>query len=1276
VVSSSDSTLTNCSVSVATSLDATFSYQTTDPATNQPVGQRDTPVDIPPGGSQSFVLGLTANSETPTTQVEFAFHCDNDGPAPVVPGLNTLLFSASTLPAPDIIALAATVGGNGVSEAPKDDGFGFFTIATINLGAAATVDVEAVVADNSDLLSTILLCETDASGACISGPHPSPITVTVPRNATPTFAVFFNSATKVSFDPARNRLFLNFREGAAIRGSTSVAFRGGGESIRFENAGHPTFMSPHARPITVSGGLVYAANTPADTVDVIDTATRAIVRRINVGIDPVGLAVRPDGREIWVANHVSDTVSVIDTDATSPTFHEVIATVQAIDDTTFSTRFDEPVGVAFANTHKAYVALSPGNEIAVVDTDTYTVTDRLPVQAQDPRAIVVRDGRLYVVAFESNNQTQLSGCTPEKIDGDTCTFDAVEHVFTNNNVLSTHYNADIVKNNAIPDRDLFVFDTTNDQLIDTVEGVGTLLYGLDVDSNGRVFISQSDARNDANGKAGTRKHGLAEMENRAFLNQITRIDCDTGCGQHAFFDLEPRPPAHPAPGMALATPFAIRVSEDDSMLIVTAASSNKLFTLDPGTGTVLDRIEVGAIPRGIALQSAPDGAPLSAWVLNVGDNSVTLVDLSAPPELSVTATITLDDPTPSDVKQGRLAFNDANASTTSTFSCESCHPDGHTDQLTWVLDTPICDVAGCTQIPPRLTMPIRGLRDTAPYHWDGIPGDPYGGNNTSSINSAQPPNCDAKNPESCTRVIVDGGLASTMCDQGSCPTNDEGKPGALDAGARHAMSRFLLSVPYPPPPTRPFHNQLTPNAEDGFFEFSFIHNASGKTTGAPTCGDCHKMPFLVSTNTPGTGMDAPTWRGAYDRWMVTPQARLNIIDLMTIVRMDDTFPERDVWMLAGASADIWEMVLQGSTGFSGSFARQVTLNTGTAALSETTRILDTLEASATEKAILLQGEGVQLAGATATPIQLEYRDGTYQTLDDSGIWTTEQLIEAAADGKLIVTLTGRAGPNVDVDNPQPALWPLAPIEEQTRNVDLPFLNDASALSLKARHVQFGASVFVDGRKVPGEVRCESGTLPDCAEEVLIVELGALPVPGGLHFLQLQNAGGLFSNDMMFFSEQSPQDPRPGNLITSGGAFSAGQLDDHWNTVETAADSISVVFGQLYVNVREASAQPWHVQVSHSVAVTGGQEYTLCYDARALESRVMAAYLDTNLDDWRNISGGRFQVNLTTSMQQFSHTFTATETDLRARVAFDFAQSSHDVRIDNIGLYEGSSCAAP
>ena len=74
------------------------------------------------------------------------------------------------------------------------------------------------------------------------------------------------------------------------------------------------------------------------------------------------------------------------------------------------------------------------------------------------------------------------------------------------------------------------------------------------------------------------------------------------------------------------------------------------------------------------------------------------------------------------------------------------------------------------------------------------------------------------------------------------------------------------------------------------------------------------MPFLVSTNTPGTGMDAPTWRGAYDRWMILPQGRINVIDLMNIVGMPSHFPEEEIWKLAGATDATWQMVLESNTG--------------------------------------------------------------------------------------------------------------------------------------------------------------------------------------------------------------------------------------------------------------------------------------------------------------------------------------------------------------------------
>ena len=59
-----------------------------------------------------------------------------------------------------------------------------------------------------------------------------------------------------------------------------------------QKVGHPLFLSPHAKPILIHGSYLYVTNTAADTVDVIDTRTLRITKRIHVGIDPVALALR------------------------------------------------------------------------------------------------------------------------------------------------------------------------------------------------------------------------------------------------------------------------------------------------------------------------------------------------------------------------------------------------------------------------------------------------------------------------------------------------------------------------------------------------------------------------------------------------------------------------------------------------------------------------------------------------------------------------------------------------------------------------------------------------------------------------------------------------------------------------------------------------------------------------------------------------------------------------------------------------------------------------
>ena len=869
--------------------------------------------------------------------------------------------------------------------------------------------------------------------------------------------------------------------------------------------GHPSFLSPHFRPIAFHHDCVFVANTAGDTVDVIDAETREIVKRIPVGIDPVSLAVRPDGLELWVSNHISDSVSVIDLDPESASHLHVIATIQDFDLKKRSTTFDEPVGIAFAGNQKAYVALSSENKIAIIDVPTRRVTGHLAIPAQDPRGLVVRDGRLFVIPFESHNKTQLSGGS--KIDGKLVTFDAEKHTVTENNVLSVGHVVDIVKHPDIPDRDLFVFETETDELVETVDSLGTLLYGLTVDSKGTVFVAQTDARNHVNGRAGTKKHGLAELQNRPFLNQITRVDFEEGKARSpSFIDLEPRPSEQLIPTWPLATPFAIEISPDDRLIVATAAASNKLFTLDPATGKVLGRVMVSHVPRGLALESDEDGSVTRAWVFNAVANKVSLVDLSNPSRPETSATIVLEDPTPAPFKKGREIFNSALASSSATFACASCHPDGHVDQLLWVLETPV--VSGGNQIQPRTTMPVRGLRDTSPFHWDGIPGDPFGGNNSANVHGEIPPNIEYEDPIYAIRHLIDGALGTTMALSGDGATRGD----LLDRNERYYMSHFLLGIPYPPAQRRAYNNELSEKAEEGFELFHLKGNLEGKA-GANVCGNCHRMPFWVSTNTPGNGMDAPTWRGAYDRFLIFPQGRFNIIDFNFFRDLADRgSPEREVWQLSWQGKSrfdpVWDMVLEGSTGFSGSFARQLTLNQGTWNARLTEDLLSALEASAREGAVVLQVDAFFPDKRIATTLQ--FQEDSYRVVNGGRRrFFRMELIELAKEGKFVGTFTGRHGVDEGFTNPQPALWTLGPIEAQIGPQEFPVLTPTNkSMTLKARHVTEGAHVIVDGRRTSAELSPGEG-------ETLAITFESLP-DTGLHFLQIQNASGLFSNDFIFF----------------------------------------------------------------------------------------------------------------------------------------------------------------
>ena len=220
----SGGTAIGCSINPVTAIPVDFSYQTTD-ASNDPTGSPNTPVDI--SGVQNFVLSVTPTSSFSPTTVELEFDCDNTDPAPLFPGVNDVLLSASDSPTPDVIALSATPGGQGIVSVSGLGGSAAMSVATFNIGASDSGMTVSADDGAEDLPLVLSMCETDpASGDCINPTSPTtdPISTSVSTGGTNAYSVFATPVDSIQSDPANHRIYVRFVDsGGDVRGSTSVA---------------------------------------------------------------------------------------------------------------------------------------------------------------------------------------------------------------------------------------------------------------------------------------------------------------------------------------------------------------------------------------------------------------------------------------------------------------------------------------------------------------------------------------------------------------------------------------------------------------------------------------------------------------------------------------------------------------------------------------------------------------------------------------------------------------------------------------------------------------------------------------------------------------------------------------------------------------------------------------------------------------------------------------------------------------------------------------------
>ncbi|MCH2075129.1 MAG: cellulase family glycosylhydrolase [Puniceicoccaceae bacterium] len=145
-----------------------------------------------------------------------------------------------------------------------------------------------------------------------------------------------------------------------------------------------------------------------------------------------------------------------------------------------------------------------------------------------------------------------------------------------------------------------------------------------------------------------------------------------------------------------------------------------------------------------------------------------------------------------------------------------------------------------------------------------------------------------------------------------------------------------------------------------------------------------------------------------------------------------------------------------------------------------------------------------------------------------------------------------------------------------------------------------------------------------------------------------------------------------SVINANSNFLQGT--DNWNTpiYEDATANISVIDGELSVDITNGSSELWHIFIRQlGIPFVENQTYTLLFDARAAASRDIRV----NISD-ENTTTNFLSTDITISnideMQTYRLTFTATSPDTsNGRLTFLLGNDDNALYFDNIRIFEGA-----
>ncbi|MBI3819540.1 MAG: beta-propeller fold lactonase family protein [Planctomycetes bacterium] len=490
------------------------------------------------------------------------------------------------------------------------------------------------------------------------------------------------------------------------------------------------FESPQIHPIAVSadGKKLFVVNTPDSRLSIFDTTTASnpvLLSEIPVGMEPVSVRPRTTD-ELWVVNHASDSISIV-------------SIASGIVTDTINCK-DEPCDVVFAGSPvRAYVSVAASREVRVYDVASHALVTTISILGVQPRGLAAAaDGlHVYAAVTMSGNKTtiipaSLAPAPPPP---------------TNPNISAAPKTALIVSSTdpawtgsipyTVSDNDVAEISTATNTVSRYFTGVGTTNFNVSVrPGTGDLYIPNTDSRNVIRFEPNLRGHAVD--------NQVSKITITSGAV--AKFDLNPgidytNPNNPTAKSNALAQPTDVAFTPaTGTYMYVASFGTDRVAKMDPATGAILSRIEIGVTP-GTTVNSAAKRGPRGLamhptagrlYVLNRITNTVSIIN-TANDTTGLEFAIGSFDPTPAAIKNGRGFLYDAKLSGNGTMSCASCHIDAESDHEDWDLGDPsgpeidIPDPSNTYGIikmhpmkGPMFTQTLRGLsQGSNPLHWRG-----------------------------------------------------------------------------------------------------------------------------------------------------------------------------------------------------------------------------------------------------------------------------------------------------------------------------------------------------------------------------------------------------------------------------------------------------------------------------------------------------------------------------------------------------------------------------